>query len=622
MKTPHTPLLILPSAFCLLPSAFCFLLFAFCFLPLSAQENPFLKMAGKPYHEYYQELDETAYSDAECKDSLQYKQKVLQMREVAKITKEKKWALEADYLEILLLYSSLYYNGKLTQSQKDSLSEILIQNTQFIINKAKKIDAFDIEFRALYYLWQVACINIKDYEMGFRFSAELDKEMSAVSSDKFPPKSYYYSEMGKQYYYFQEYEKAKDYFEKSLEPPNEHKSSSWNSLGLIYRNFYNDLEKSDSYFLKILDNKPEQPKLLMPGVKEDVTYQEIYNLWVAIAKGNLGTNCYLRGDYDAAIPLLQYGMEKVIENNEYNYAYAIGKAYILSEIFLSKHDFAQVKLYADKMRTFLTIIEKDELALGHRIEYYELMSNYYHMMGNDTKAFLYADSAAKAHSEYENVFNESKLYRADRQIQQEKLDAEILRSKIYYRDLIMISSFGLLLLLLLALLFRLYRQKRAAYRVLVIKAQEWAQVTPTQSMQIYKIDKEESGSLELQKEIINEKPTEFDQQLFDRLNLLLTEQKIYQNASLTLNQIAQNMNVNRTYLSQAVNRCAGNNFSTYINEFRIKEAVRLMSNPKWKNISIEGIALDSGFNDRSTFYRVFKKTTGFSPTDFRNNITV
>jgi len=56
------------------------------------------------------------------------------------------------------------------------------------------------------------------------------------------------------------------------------------------------------------------------------------------------------------------------------------------------------------------------------------------------------------------------------------------------------------------------------------------------------------------------------------------------------------MNINRTYISQAVNRSTRAGFSAFINELRIKEAVRLMSGDSLKNLTMEGIAREAGFN--------------------------
>jgi len=51
-----------------------------------------------------------------------------------------------------------------------------------------------------------------------------------------------------------------------------------------------------------------------------------------------------------------------------------------------------------------------------------------------------------------------------------------------------------------------------------------------------------------------------------------------------------------------------------------KEAILLLSNFKYHHFSINGIAIDAGFSDRRNFYRVFKKATGLSPSEFVNHL--
>jgi YesN/AraC family two-component response regulator len=52
----------------------------------------------------------------------------------------------------------------------------------------------------------------------------------------------------------------------------------------------------------------------------------------------------------------------------------------------------------------------------------------------------------------------------------------------------------------------------------------------------------------------------------------------------------------------------------------VKEAIHLLSQQASTSKSVDEIADTAGFNDRKSFYRVFKKTTGLSPTDFRKNM--
>jgi putative ABC transport system permease protein len=62
------------------------------------------------------------------------------------------------------------------------------------------------------------------------------------------------------------------------------------------------------------------------------------------------------------------------------------------------------------------------------------------------------------------------------------------------------------------------------------------------------------------------------------------------------------------------------NFATYVNEYRIKEAIRLLSENSNDTISYQNVAFDVGFNDQRNFNRVFKKMTGLTPSEFRNNL--
>lgn len=72
------------------------------------------------------------------------------------------------------------------------------------------------------------------------------------------------------------------------------------------------------------------------------------------------------------------------------------------------------------------------------------------------------------------------------------------------------------------------------------------------------------------------------------------------------------------YVSQTVNEIFRCNFSTYVNQVRIREAMRrLGNNPKYAYYSIEGIAESVGFKSRSGFTAWFKRIAGLSPSEYR-----
>jgi AraC-like DNA-binding protein len=61
-------------------------------------------------------------------------------------------------------------------------------------------------------------------------------------------------------------------------------------------------------------------------------------------------------------------------------------------------------------------------------------------------------------------------------------------------------------------------------------------------------------------------------------------------------------------------------FSNYVNSYRVNYAKVILADPEKNHYSIEGIALESGFGTRQSFYKVFEQQTGLKPNYFRENI--
>lgn len=106
---------------------------------------------------------------------------------------------------------------------------------------------------------------------------------------------------------------------------------------------------------------------------------------------------------------------------------------------------------------------------------------------------------------------------------------------------------------------------------------------------------------------------------YKELEFLMREAKIYQDPHLGLDSVAKKLKISSNYLSQLVNKLTEKNFADYINTFRVEDAKAKLRNHNFINYTIIGIALESGFNSKSTFYSAFKKLTGISPSDYRKN---
>jgi len=107
------------------------------------------------------------------------------------------------------------------------------------------------------------------------------------------------------------------------------------------------------------------------------------------------------------------------------------------------------------------------------------------------------------------------------------------------------------------------------------------------------------------------------QDLKSKLIRLMDEKRPYLNSEVRLNDIAEMMNVQRHHASQVINENFGMGFFDFINTYRIREAERLLNSSKTQ-ISVTDIGFKSGFNNRVSFYKAFKKILGTTPTDYKN----
>jgi YesN/AraC family two-component response regulator len=101
---------------------------------------------------------------------------------------------------------------------------------------------------------------------------------------------------------------------------------------------------------------------------------------------------------------------------------------------------------------------------------------------------------------------------------------------------------------------------------------------------------------------------------------VMQEDKLYRNAELSMDLLTRKLHAKRHYIATAINRCTNKSFNTFVNEYRIKEAIQILSKNSTGAFTIDAIAFDVGFNNRINFYRVFKIMTGLSPTEFRKNV--
>ncbi len=107
------------------------------------------------------------------------------------------------------------------------------------------------------------------------------------------------------------------------------------------------------------------------------------------------------------------------------------------------------------------------------------------------------------------------------------------------------------------------------------------------------------------------------EQLMGSVRKLFIEEDIFLDSSISLDGIADRLNVPARKLSQAINENEQKNFSDFVNGFRIEKAKSLLSDKKYRHEKIVAIAFDCGFGNVTTFNLAFKAKTNLTPSQYR-----
>lgn len=115
---------------------------------------------------------------------------------------------------------------------------------------------------------------------------------------------------------------------------------------------------------------------------------------------------------------------------------------------------------------------------------------------------------------------------------------------------------------------------------------------------------------------LSEKTDEYHQQLI----YLMEEKALYRDPEFNMDQLAEELKLSKGYLSQIINQKEGKNFFEFVNQYRVEDVKQKLSDVSYRHFSIIAIGREAGFKSKSSFYSVFKKQTGKSPSKFREKV--
>ncbi len=101
------------------------------------------------------------------------------------------------------------------------------------------------------------------------------------------------------------------------------------------------------------------------------------------------------------------------------------------------------------------------------------------------------------------------------------------------------------------------------------------------------------------------------------LETVLLEEKAYLDEELTLGKLAQMVGTTDKKLSGLLNQQMNTTFYDLINRYRVDSVKEKLNSGEFENMTLLGIAFESGFKSKTSFNRIFKRETGLSPSQYK-----
>ena len=108
--------------------------------------------------------------------------------------------------------------------------------------------------------------------------------------------------------------------------------------------------------------------------------------------------------------------------------------------------------------------------------------------------------------------------------------------------------------------------------------------------------------------------------LLAQVRAVMEKERLFLNPELTIKDFAQSVGYPMREVSQVINQGLGCSFIDFVNQYRVQAFKALVEKGEATHLSLLGLALESGFNSKSTFNRVFKKLEGISPSEYQKGL--
>lgn len=103
----------------------------------------------------------------------------------------------------------------------------------------------------------------------------------------------------------------------------------------------------------------------------------------------------------------------------------------------------------------------------------------------------------------------------------------------------------------------------------------------------------------------------------ERILNIVVMQKKYKDKDYSAKKLAEDLGTNTRYISAVVNVRFHMNYTSFVNKFRIEEAMTILVDRRYQDLRIEEVSDMVGFSNRQSFYASFFKLMNMTPREYR-----
>ncbi len=351
--------------------------------------------------------------------------------------------------------------------------------------------------------------------------------------------------------------------------------------------------------------------------------------YIAMANGNISMSEYY---FQKA---MAYSTERKLPT-----MYYVGPLVELSKLSIQKGNYRMAISYLETACDSVSKMQNKDRLVG----IFQAMSDAYKKMGN-------ADSADAYRRRYlamsDSIFNVSqfnlangKLFEYENKENQRRIDRLMSQNYMQLVIIIVFVVFAIAVTLLYLALRRKTRNLQEAQKMLVSKNEELMASARNSkkllSSYVEALDRHEGKetSETINKETDNiteeEEKTKDDHRsdialndeqrnrLLNSITKVLDDVEVISRSDFNLQMLADMVNSNTKYVSWIINKTYNKNFKTLLNEYRIREACRRLTDREhYGNMTIQAIYEELGYNSAASFIQAFKKVNGMTPSVYQ-----